>query len=213
MTVLAPSDNPNVYASSLRQGAKLTSWETGARVAREAADELQIGERALDSAGSILEEAASLVVQGSNETLSTTDRSALAARVSVLREELVTLANTRGATGYLFGGTRTDTPPFDAAGTFQGNDGAVYVPVSDGVSPRGNLSGARAFTAAGGRDVFADLAALSTALASGNLAGIRGSIALSARTTPRGFRRSSAARARRTRRASQSRRSFSRFPR
>ncbi len=93
-----------------------------------------------------------------------------------LREQLLDIANTRGSGGFVFAGSRTDTAPFDAAGTFVGNDGVMRVPVSDGVTPRMNVSGAKAFTLSGGTDVFAELAGLATALTANNLVGIRASI-------------------------------------
>jgi flagellar hook-associated protein 3 FlgL len=174
--VTRPSDDPVGFATAVRRDATIAQLTSRTRTARDAADELTIGETALDSASSLLEEAGSLAVQGSNDTLSQTDRNALAQQVQGLRDQLLELANTRGSNGYLFAGTKTDTTPFDPAGNFMGNDGVVRVPVTDGVAPKANVSGARAFTALGGRDVFADLTALGTALSTGNVAGIRASI-------------------------------------
>jgi flagellar hook-associated protein 3 FlgL len=76
----------------------------------------------------------------------------------------------------LFGGTDTNTPPFDSQGNFLGNNGVTHVEVADGVLAVSNASGAQAFTAAGGRNVFADLQALSTALNNNDEAGIQTSI-------------------------------------
>lgn len=174
--VTKPSDDPVAYTTSLRRGSTLANMASRTRTARSAADELTIAEGALDSATELLGQAKSLAVQGANETLSATDRNALALQVTGLREQLLELANTRGSGGFVFAGTRTDTPPFDAAGAFAGNDGVMRVPVSDGVTPRMNVSGAKAFTAAGGSDVFAELSALATALSANDLVGIRGAI-------------------------------------
>lgn len=175
--VTVASDDPVAYATSVRRGSAATNLSSRSRIARASADELAIAERSLDAATDLLSEARSMAVQGSNEALSPTDRAALAQRVAGIREQVLEIANKRGADGFLFGGTKTDTAPFDAAGTFLGNDDAVYLPITDGVSPRKNASGAKAFTAAaGGVDVFAELTALQTALASDNLTGIRTSI-------------------------------------
>lgn len=174
--VTAPSDDPVAYATVVRRTSSIAQHTAATRAAREGADELSFAERALDAGSTMVEEALSLAVQGANETMSQTDRDALAVRVTGLRDQLLGVANTKSTRGYVFAGTRTDTAPFDASGAFRGNDGVVRVPVGDGVAPRGNVSGARAFTAAGGRDVFADLASLATALSSGNVAGIRASI-------------------------------------
>lgn len=171
--VVAPSDDPVAYATSARRGSELATLTSRTSSARSAADELTISERALDSAGEILSEAKSIAVQGSNGALSATDRAALAQSVDGLREQLLELANTRGSKGFVFAGSATQTAPFDASATFVGNDTVMRVPITDGVAPRMNASGAKAFTAAGGRDVFADLAALSAALKADDIVGIR----------------------------------------
>ena len=174
--VLAPSDDPVAYATSVRRGSTITNLASRTRIARSAADDLSVSERALDSAGELLSEARSLSIQGANETLSPTDRNALALRVTGIREQLLELANTRSASGYVFGGSRTDMPPFDGTGGFVGNDTVLRIPVTDGVSPKKNVSGAKAFTTAGGTDVFATLSSLSSALSANDLTGIRAGI-------------------------------------
>jgi flagellar hook-associated protein 3 FlgL len=174
--VLAPSDDPVAYASIVRRTATLEGLQGRVKLGRAAADELSLAERALDDASNLVSEAKSLAVQGANETMSPTDRALLADRVRAIRESVIELGNTRGTRGYAFAGTRTDQPPFDLAGAFTGNDAAIRVPISGGVAPRANASGARAFTAAGGRDVLADLEDLAVALDANNVVDIRASI-------------------------------------
>jgi len=174
--VVTASDDPVAYATSVRRGSTVANIASRTRIARSSADDLTVSERALESVTELVSEARSLAVQGSNEALSQNDRNALALRVGDVREQLLVLANTRGSSGFVFGGTRTDKPPFDASGAFTGNDGVLRIPVTDGVAPKMNVSGARAFTAAGGVDVFTELANLQTALGAGDLAGIRGGI-------------------------------------
>lgn len=174
--VTKPSDDPVAYTTSVRRGSTIANIASRSRTARAAADELAVAEGALDSATELVAQAKSFAVQGANGTLSPSDRNALALQVAGVREQLLDLANTRGASGFVFAGSRTDTAPFDAAGTFTGNDTVMRVPVSDGVTPRMNVSGAKAFTTAGGSDVFADLAALATALSTNDLVGIRAAI-------------------------------------
>lgn len=173
--VVNPSDDPLAYASSVRRGSELATLASRTSSARSAADELTISERALDSATALLSEARSISVQGAS-AISPTDRSALAQSVDGLREQLLELANTRGSKGFVFGGSATQVAPFDPSATFVGNDTVMRVPITDGVAPRMNASGAKAFTTAGGRDVFADLAALATALRADDLVGIRAGI-------------------------------------
>lgn len=172
-----PSDDPVAYATVVRRDADIASVQSRSMVARNAADGLTIAENTLDSASSVMQTAMNLAVQGANESLSPSDRNAIALQVKGLRDQLISLANTKGDNGYIFGGTKTATQPFDSTtAAFSGNDGATKVAITDGVAPRGNVSGARAFTAAGGRDVFADLATLQAALEGGDVSGIRTSI-------------------------------------
>jgi len=171
--VISPSDDPVAFGTSVRRGSTIANIASRTSVARAAADDLTVTEGALNSATDLLAQARSLAVQGANDALSPTDRAALATSVDGIREQLLGLANTRGAQGYVFGGSRTDTPPFDATGAFVGNDTVLRVPVTDGVGVKKNVSGAKAFTAAGGIDVFTQLAALSTALTTNNVAGVR----------------------------------------
>jgi flagellar hook-associated protein 3 FlgL len=90
---------------------------------------------------------------------------------------MISLANTQGTNGYLFGGTKTSTPPFDAAGNFTGNNGVTQVEVADGVLVNSNVSGADAFAGAnGGSNVMADLQSLATALSTNNVAAISASV-------------------------------------
>ena len=97
--------------------------------------------------------------------------------MKTIRDSLIALANTRYDNKYLFGGTKTDAAPFDTAtGAFGGNDQVVRVPVLDGVAPSANVSGAMAFTAAGGRDIIGDLDSLMQALYSNDQAGVLATI-------------------------------------
>lgn len=174
--VVSASDDPVAFGTSVRRGSTIASIASRTSIARAAADDLTVTEGALNSSTELLSQARSLAVQGANDALSATDRAALASSVDGIREQLLGLANTRGSQGYVFGGSRTDTPPFDSTGAFVGNDTMLRIPVTDGAAVKKNVSGAKAFTAAGGIDVFAQLAALSTALTTNNVAGVRTSI-------------------------------------
>lgn len=174
--VLLPSDDPVAFAAMVRKQATLADVQARSRSARSASDELGLAERALDSAGELMAEARTLAIQGANETLAPGDRATLAERVKAIREQLVQIGNTRGSNGYVFGGTKSDAPPFDLAGNFLGDDQPVVVPLGNGLTPRANASGAKAFTPVGGRDVLADLTSLATALQGNDVASTRAAI-------------------------------------
>jgi flagellin-like hook-associated protein FlgL len=76
----------------------------------------------------------------------------------------------------LFSGSQVTTAAFDPSGAFQGDAQAQLVPIGNSTPTAVSTSGADAFVVAGGRDVFADLDSLATALAANNVGGIRASI-------------------------------------
>ncbi len=138
--------------------------------------DVELSEGMLDEASVILRRLDEIAIQGANGVLSADERTALAAEVGELEEQLVSIANTKGGRGYLFGGTATDTRPFSTAGVFSGNDDVQQIEVGPGLAARVNVSGAIAFTAAGGVDVFASVSALGAALTANDQAAVAASL-------------------------------------
>jgi flagellar hook-associated protein 3 FlgL len=171
--VNAPSDDPVAWSAAVSHDARIKRMERRTQTGERAAGDFDLAENALASAGDIMSQVQAIAVQASNDPLTAAQRAALGLQVSGLRDQIIGLANSRGASGFLFGGTRTDIEPFDPLGAFLGNDVPTNIEISDGVTARSNASGARAFTAAGGRDIFTDLQTLSTALAANNMPAIR----------------------------------------
>jgi flagellar hook-associated protein 3 FlgL len=176
--VSAPSDDPAAYGQVVRYSARLATLDARGRTATRAAGDMNLAEGTLDSAGDLLVRAREIAVEAANGLQGASDRANAGVEVVQIRQQLLALANTTGARGYLFGGTRTDVPPFDAAGRFAGNDNPVAIEVADGVTANAAPSSARAFTTAGvgGRDLFADLQGLADALANNDVTGIGNAI-------------------------------------
>jgi flagellar hook-associated protein 3 FlgL len=174
--VNAPQDDPASFARITKSGAGIGRWESRSQALSQAEGDSLIAESSLASASDIMSRLKEIAVQMADGTATSSDRAISAKEVTQLRQQLVDIGNTRGATGYLFGGTATDTAPFNTAGVFSGNDNAISIETSDGVNVRKNASGANAFTAAGGRDILADAAALEAALTANNVTGIQAAI-------------------------------------
>lgn len=174
--VLTPSDDPARYGGAIRRGAEIESLSARVRAARTSEAALELAERSLDAFGELIVKARELALQGANETLNASDRATLAAEVRRLREHAVSIANTRGPDGYLFGGTKTDAPPFDPGGAFSGNDIALFAPLGQNMALRANASGAMAFTVAGGTDAFVALSDLASALSANDALGARAAV-------------------------------------
>jgi len=174
--VSAPQDDPGGFARITRSSASIERWEARTQALSQAEGDSLIAESALASASDIVSRLKEISVQMADGTASADDRAVGAKEVTQLRQQLVDIGNMKGSTGYLFGGTRTDTAPFDVSGAFSGNDNAISIEMGDGITARKNASGAMAFTALGGRDILADAAALATALSTNDIAGVQAAI-------------------------------------
>lgn len=174
--VQTPSDDPAAYATAARHESRIATLRARGDAATRASGDMQTAETALDAAGDLLMRARALAVGGATGTLDPATRAQAAQEAAALRATMIGLANSRGMNGYLFGGTRTDAAPFTTTGTFTGNDATIRIEVADGTLVAANVSGARAFTAAGGRDLLADLQDLSDALAANDVPRIRAAI-------------------------------------
>jgi flagellar hook-associated protein 3 FlgL len=159
-----PSDDPAAAAELARIRSSMTLTEAGLRATTTARGDLELAEGVLAEAGDLFTSAHEIAMQGANASLNASQRGELAEQVRQMKAQLVGLANTQGATGFLFAGSKTGTTPFDAAGAFSGDDDVHQVDLGTGPAMTVNVSGARAFTVAGGRDIFADLDALEAAL-------------------------------------------------
>lgn len=78
---------------------------------------LNLQESVLAQAGDRLTRVRELTIQANNASLSSEDKEAITAELKVIRDELVSLANSQDGNGrYLFGGTADDHAPFVANG-------------------------------------------------------------------------------------------------
>ena len=162
--VSMPNDGPSRYAASVRLDGRIQCLESRSSAVSRVESDLTQAEGAFSSATELLTRARELATQMADGTWSASERAAAAKDVAGMRQSLVALANTQGERGYLFGGSATTQAPFTGTGTFVGNDTAVQVEIGDGELARANVSGVSAFSNPAGRDVFADLTALETAL-------------------------------------------------
>lgn len=163
------SGNKVRYASDDPVATHQTMWyqsdleRTGQFVKNigEARDWLSATDGALDKAGSLLQRARLLTVQGANDTNVALDRDALAREVDQLANELLDVANLQHGSRYLFAGSDTlngdfNDAPFQATRaadgtltdvTYAGDQQAIYREVDEGVALQVNVLGDRVFQA------------------------------------------------------------------
>jgi flagellar hook-associated protein 3 FlgL len=164
--ILAPSDDPATAARLMRlnsRASRTTDYQNTIAAVRA---DITLSEGNLAEASGLMVRAKELAIQGANDALSPSDRSALATEVESLQKQLASTVNARGQRGYLFSGSKVTTASFTTAGVYQGDDVEHEVEISPGVRTRVSVTGADAFTAAGGTDAFATLETLRQALLS-----------------------------------------------
>lgn len=174
--VSRPADDPAAFARIASHDGTIGKLGGRQQALGRSEGDMSVAESALASGVDIMAQARDLAVQLADGTLDPAQRALAAKQVTELRQALVGVANTRGSSGYIFSGTKTDTPAIAANGTFQGNDNPINVEIADGVQVRANASGAKAFTAAGGRDLLQDLADFATALTANDVPGLQAMI-------------------------------------
>jgi flagellar hook-associated protein 3 FlgL len=171
-----PSDDPIAAAELARLSASSSQTKAHLSTIDAVRGDAELTESTLESASDIFARLKEIALQGSNGELTAEDRRTLGVEVVGLKDALLTLGNARGTRGYLFSGSEVTTSAFDPNGVFQGNDTAHVVQIGNSTPTAVSTSGAEAFVVAGGRDVFADLQSLATALGADDLAAIRTSI-------------------------------------
>jgi flagellar hook-associated protein 3 FlgL len=111
---------------------------------------LQGEESTLQSVSDLLVRAKEVAVQGANDTLNPGDRKALATEMQALRDQMLSLANTKDSNGnYLFAGSRVKQPAFseDSSGVpiYKGDQTRMNVRVGEQRSIPINRTGTDAF--------------------------------------------------------------------
>jgi len=171
-----PSDSPTDTTSAMRIRSSLTDVRQYGRNAEDGNGWLSTIDAALTNANDQVLRARDLALQGANAGVAgQTARDALAAEVDQIRAGLINTANSNYLGRPVFGGVTAGAQAYDAAGTYVGTPGAVNRTIGEGTSVRVDVDGNAAFGPAG-NSVFDHLAALSTALRTGNQAGISASI-------------------------------------
>jgi flagellar hook-associated protein 3 FlgL len=159
-----PSDDPIAAAQLARLTASQSQVTARRSTISSVRGDAELAESSLQQASDLMASAKELAMQGGSGILGANERATLALQVKDIRNQLIGIANTKGTAGYLFAGSASESKPFSDIGAFSGNDDAHLVDIGNSTPSAVNASGAKAFTSAGGRDVFADLDALYNAL-------------------------------------------------
>jgi flagellar hook-associated protein 3 FlgL len=153
-----PSDSPGGSSDILRLRSEIRTTEQYARNANDGMGWLATVDQSLTGSLDLMRRVQDLTLEGmsSGAASAAGARTALAAEVSSLRDNMLQVANTRYNNRPVFGGTTTGSAAYNAAGTFVGDNNAVVRTVGDNVSVRVDANGPQVF-GSGPTDVFAIL--------------------------------------------------------
>lgn len=157
-----PSDDPVAAARILKLDQEVAQVSQYQRNVNLATNRLQQEESTLADVTDLIQRVRELTVQAGNATLSSQDRTSVAAELRQRVEQLAALANTRDASGeYIFSGFKGGTQSFaqNVSGNwvYQGDEGQRKLEVDNGVAVAISDNGKKIFT-----DVAADRPTFST---------------------------------------------------
>ena len=164
------SDAPSAAAYAQRLARASEKAGAYGEVAARISSELEMTDTALVSAGDALSRARELASQFGSGGWNEAAWQGAEQSVSEIRDALLSAANTKVGSRYIFSGVNSDTPAFADDGTYQGSATAHTVEVQSGTEVA-LLRGDEAFTA--DVDAFALLDAFEAAVASRDDAQLR----------------------------------------
>jgi len=161
------SDDPRGLSDVLTMRGVKASIEQYKTNLDRASTWLKTSESSLSEVGNLLNRANSIAISGASATTSMDSRRAMAVEVQTIRDQVFSLANSKGPTGgYLFAGTATDKQPFNITTTgiaFQGNSGTMKVEANANDAVTINTDAQQLFTT-----IYATLDQLKTNLEGGS---------------------------------------------
>lgn len=149
--IINPSDSPDQASTVQRLKSILSRQDSYQAALNSVQNRLQGEDSTLQSVGDLLIRAKEVAVQANNDTLSPENRKALGVELQGLRDQILSLANSKDASGnYLFAGSRSTQPPFvsKAGGSPQyvGDQTRMSVMVGENRSMQINRSGTDVFS-------------------------------------------------------------------
>ncbi|WP_243299773.1 flagellar hook-associated protein FlgL [Bacillus litorisediminis] len=109
--ITRPSDDPVVAMKSMNYRSNLGEIEQYQRNLSEVYLWMDNSEAAIDQTNSALQRIRELVIQGKNGTLSEDDKQAVAKEIEQMKQDIMSVANTKVSGRYIFNGTDVDQAP------------------------------------------------------------------------------------------------------
>jgi len=148
--ILNPSDAPDQAAMMARIKATIARHDNYSKALDTVQARLDLESTTLTSASDVLVRIKELAVQVNNGSQGAVSRAAIATEMQGLRDQLLSLANSRDTTGnYIFAGSKVGTPAFQADSmdkvSYQGDQTRMNIAVGDQRQLPLNRPGTNAF--------------------------------------------------------------------
>jgi flagellar hook-associated protein 3 FlgL len=163
--VILPSDDPLAAARILRLDHSLRGSAQYSRNATAVRTRLDAEDAAFSQVSELLGRAQEIAIQQGGDSASSATRTNARAEVDGLINQLVSLGNTTVGSEFIFGGTLSTTPPFQANGTYIGDTADRVTDLGRDSTVTANHNGNAAFVSSG---VMGSLTSLRDALATGS---------------------------------------------
>lgn len=165
--IIIASDNPTDSVTATRLASHIEDIAQYQRNGLMASTRLETEGAAMEAVADLLEQAQDIAKGASSLEPDDPGRQAAATAIAELRLQVISIANTKVGDEYLFGGTRSGTPPFDENGLYQGSTDSRSVEVDEGVYLATNVPGDPVFTG-----LIESMGSLNLAISSGDSGGI-----------------------------------------
>jgi flagellar hook-associated protein 3 FlgL len=145
--VLSPSDDPVAISRIAKYKSEISALDEYKRVMDTAKNYNSAIETSINDLKNMLIKAKQLAVQGSTDTLTATDRLALAQDVDVLIQRSIDTINTKVSERYIFAGFKADNAPVNSqTGLYQSDTNIQYLDISYLINLAVNLPATEFFT-------------------------------------------------------------------
>lgn len=139
------SDGPAAALEALRYRRSIRTYDQYDKNISDSKAWLGTADNALQAIDNRLTRVHDLTIQAENGSLGSAARTAIAAEIRSISDELVGIANTRHLGRPIFAGTSGGNSAYAPDGTYQGDSGAVMRTLSSGVSVQVNTDGPSVF--------------------------------------------------------------------
>jgi flagellar hook-associated protein 3 FlgL len=168
-----PSEDPVAMSRVLRADRSLRGIEQYRRNTTAVRTRVDAEEATLNQLTDLLTRAKELGTSQGSDTATPASRNETAAELDRLIEQVVSLGNTKVGNEYLFAGGQTGTAPFQADGTYVGDDIGRQAEIAEGYVIDTNHTGRELLADSG---VIGSLVAMRDALRAGTATGVAATI-------------------------------------